>query len=83
MVSFTIVYPDLQRLISSGSHGTLVLLCFESPLRGCMKDLKADWRRWTRAERIIAVFIASGTTALLPALFCSAIRNRLAAHGDC
>ena len=83
MVSLTIVYRDLQRLISSGSHGTLVLLCFESPLRGCMKDLKADWRRWTRAERIIAVFIASGTTALLPALSCSAIRNRLAAHGDC
>jgi hypothetical protein len=34
-----------------------------------MKDLKADWRRWTRAERIIALFIALGTTALLPALF--------------
>jgi hypothetical protein len=34
-----------------------------------MKDLKADWRRWTRAERIISLFIALGTTALLPALF--------------
>jgi hypothetical protein len=33
-----------------------------------MKDLKADWRRWTRAERIIAVFIALGTTTLPPAL---------------
>jgi hypothetical protein len=34
-----------------------------------MKDLKADWRRWTRAERIIAVLVALGTTAMLPALF--------------
>jgi hypothetical protein len=34
-----------------------------------MKDLKADWRRWTQAERITALFIASGTTALFPALF--------------
>jgi hypothetical protein len=34
-----------------------------------MKDLKADWRRWTRVERIIAVFIVLGTTAVLPALF--------------
>ena len=33
-----------------------------------MKDLKADWRRWTRAERIVAVFIAPGTTSLAPAL---------------
>jgi hypothetical protein len=34
-----------------------------------MKDLKADWRRWIRAERIIAVLVGFGTTALLPALF--------------
>jgi hypothetical protein len=34
-----------------------------------MKDLKADWQRWTRAERIIAVFFGFGMTALLPALF--------------
>jgi hypothetical protein len=33
-----------------------------------MKDLKADWRRWTRAERIGAVFIALGMTSLAPAL---------------
>jgi uncharacterized membrane protein len=36
---------------------------------GAMKDLKADWRRWTRAERIIAVFVGFGTIAMLPALF--------------
>jgi hypothetical protein len=34
-----------------------------------MKDLKADWRRWTREERIIAVFVGFGSTAMLPALF--------------
>jgi hypothetical protein len=33
-----------------------------------MKDLKADWRRWTRAERIAAMFIAFGTPGLIPAL---------------
>jgi hypothetical protein len=33
-----------------------------------MKDLKADWRRWTRAERMVAVFIALGMTGLVPAL---------------
>ncbi len=33
-----------------------------------MKDLKADWRRWTRAEKIAAVFIAFGTSGLIPAL---------------
>jgi hypothetical protein len=33
-----------------------------------MKDLEADWRRWTRAERIVAVFIALGMTTLTPAL---------------
>ena len=25
-----------------------------------MRDLVADWRRWTRVERIVAVFIALG-----------------------
>jgi hypothetical protein len=33
-----------------------------------MKDLKADWRRWTRVERSVAVFIAFGTSSMLPAL---------------
>jgi hypothetical protein len=33
-----------------------------------MKDLKADWRKWTRVERIVAVFIALGMTSLVPAL---------------
>ena len=33
-----------------------------------MKDLKADWRRWTRAETIVAVFIALGMTSLARAL---------------
>jgi hypothetical protein len=33
-----------------------------------MKDLKADWRKWTPAERIVAVVIALGMTSVVPAL---------------
>ena len=33
-----------------------------------MRDLKADWRRWTRVERIVAVFIALGMSRMVPAL---------------
>jgi hypothetical protein len=33
-----------------------------------MKDLKADWRRWTRGERIVALFIGLGMPGLVPAL---------------
>jgi hypothetical protein len=32
-----------------------------------MRDLKADWRRWTRVERI-AVFITLGMISVFPAL---------------
>ena len=33
-----------------------------------MKDLKADWRKWTRVERIAALFIALGMSGMVPAL---------------
>jgi hypothetical protein len=33
-----------------------------------MRDLKADWRSWTRVERIIAVLIALGMPSLVPTL---------------
>ena len=33
-----------------------------------MKDLKADWRRWTRVERMVAVFIALAMSSMVPAL---------------
>ena len=33
-----------------------------------MKDLKADWRRWTRVERVVAVFIALGMSSMVPVL---------------
>jgi hypothetical protein len=33
-----------------------------------MRDLKADWRRWTRVERIVAVSIALGMCSMVPAL---------------
>jgi hypothetical protein len=33
-----------------------------------MKDVKADWRRWTRVERFIAVLIALGMSGMVPGL---------------
>jgi hypothetical protein len=36
-----------------------------------MKELKADWRRWSRVERIVAVVIAVGMGSMLPALLLS------------
>ena len=33
-----------------------------------MRDLKADWRRWTQVERIVAVFIALGMSSMVPVL---------------
>jgi hypothetical protein len=33
-----------------------------------MKDLKADWRRWTRIERTAAMGIALGMSSIVPAL---------------
>jgi hypothetical protein len=33
-----------------------------------MKDLKADWRRWTGVERIVAVLIALAMSSMVPAL---------------
>jgi hypothetical protein len=33
-----------------------------------MRDLKADWRRWTPVERIVAVFIPLGMSSMVPAL---------------
>ena len=33
-----------------------------------MKDLKADWRRWTQVERIVAVLIALVMSGMVPAL---------------
>jgi hypothetical protein len=33
-----------------------------------MRDLKADWRRWTRVERIVAVLLALGMGSMAPAL---------------
>jgi hypothetical protein len=33
-----------------------------------MKDVKADWRRWTRVERFVAVLIALGMSGMVPGL---------------
>jgi hypothetical protein len=33
-----------------------------------MKDLKADWLKWSLVERTIALFIAAGTSSTVPAL---------------
>ena len=34
-----------------------------------MKDVKADWRKWTLVERFVAVLIALGVSGMIPALF--------------
>ena len=36
--------------------------------RDVMKDLKADWRKWSRVEKIAALFIAAGASFMVPAL---------------
>jgi hypothetical protein len=33
-----------------------------------MKDLKADWRRWTPVERTAAMFIAFGMSSIVTTL---------------
>jgi hypothetical protein len=33
-----------------------------------MKDVKADWRRWTRVERFVAVLIALGMSGMVSGL---------------
>jgi hypothetical protein len=33
-----------------------------------MKDLKADWRRWTRVERTAAMFFALGMSSIVTTL---------------
>jgi hypothetical protein len=33
-----------------------------------MRHLKADWRRWTRVEKIVAMSIALGVSSMVPAL---------------
>jgi hypothetical protein len=35
---------------------------------GIMKDLKADWRKWSWVEKTIAVFLAAGTGSTVSAL---------------
>ena len=68
----TIIYRVLPSLIRPRTQGTPVLSMRESLLRGCdaycevvMKDLKADWRRWTRVERSVAVFIALAMSSVV------------------
>jgi hypothetical protein len=65
---FTIIYGYSLSLIRSRSQGTLVFGIPESCREDVMKDLKADWRRWTRGERMVAVFIGFGMPGLVPAL---------------
>jgi hypothetical protein len=33
-----------------------------------MRDLRADWKRWSRAERALASVIVVGMTIAIPAL---------------
>jgi hypothetical protein len=67
-ITSIIIYRVLPSLIRPRRQGALVFL-IPSAYRGdVMKDLKADWRRWTRVERIVAVIIALGMSSMLPAL---------------
>jgi hypothetical protein len=34
-----------------------------------MKDLKADWRKWTQAEKWVVASFAIATSTIVPALF--------------
>jgi hypothetical protein len=37
-------------------------------MEGDMNDLMADWRRWSRAERVSVWCLGVGLTGLVPAL---------------
>jgi hypothetical protein len=65
---FTIIYRVSRSLIRSRSQATPAFMMPESCRGDVMRDLRADWRRWTRGERVAAVFIAIGMTSLTPAL---------------
>jgi len=34
-----------------------------------MRDLKADWRKWSRAEKWLAASFAIASSAIVPVLF--------------
>jgi hypothetical protein len=40
----------------------------ERDMEGDMNDLMADWRRWSRAERLSVWCVGVGLTGLVPAL---------------
>jgi len=67
--AFTMIYRDSLSLIRSRSQGTPVFVIPRSHREIVMRDLKANWRRWTQAERITAVFIAFGMTDRFPTVF--------------
>jgi hypothetical protein len=64
----TLIYRVLPSLIRPRAQGAPVFLMQEAYREDVMKDLKADWRRWTRVERIVAVFIALGMSSMVPVL---------------
>jgi hypothetical protein len=43
-----------------------------------MRDLRKDWVRWTKAERISAVVIAAALTVGTPSLLASSVSVSLA-----
>ena len=64
---FTIIYRVSRSLIRSRSQATPAFMMPKSCRGDVMRDLRADWRRWTRGERVAAVLIAIGMTILTPA----------------
>jgi hypothetical protein len=66
----TIIYRVLLSLIRPRTQrGPVFLMPERAYCEDVMRDLKADWRRWTRGERTVAVFIAVGMSSMVPVLF--------------
>jgi hypothetical protein len=77
----TIIDQDLPSLSRPRRQGAPVFATRENPITAfsrsraadqmaedVVKGLKADWRRWTRVERIAAVCIALAMSSMVPAL---------------
>jgi hypothetical protein len=57
-----------MRVEDSPMNSSRIAACGSSMAENVMKDLKADWRRWTRIERIAAVLAVFGMSSIAPAL---------------
>ena len=61
----TIIYRVLPSLIRPRTQALQFSQYEKAYCEGVMKDLKADWRRWTRVEGSVAVFIALAMSSVV------------------